>query len=62
MSSILCGADIHYRIQATDSVTVDLFAVSTNLADEEARPQTSFLKDRAPMPGRSIRLGVRTSF
>ena len=61
-SYVLWGADIRYRIQATDSVTADLFAVGTNLADEEARPHTSFLKDRAPMPGRSIRLGVRTSF
>ncbi len=61
-SYLLWGADIRYRIQATDSATVDLFAVGTNLADEEARPHTSFLKDMAPMPGRSIRFGIRTSF
>ena len=61
-SYVLWGAEIHYSVQATDSVTVDLFAVGTNLDNEEARPLTSFLKDRATMPGRSVRLGVRTSF
>lgn len=46
----------------SDTETVDLFAVATNLGDEEARPHTSFMKDLDPMPGRSVRLGVRTSF
>jgi iron complex outermembrane receptor protein len=55
-SYIRWGAEIHYSVHATDSVSVDLFAVSTNLADEEERPQTSFLKDRVPMPNRSVRL------
>ena len=34
----------------------------TNLTDTEARVHTSFLKDIAPRPGRSIALGVRGSF
>ena len=55
-SYIRWGAEIQPSVHATDSVSVDLFAVSTNLADEEARPQTSFLKDRVPMPNRSVRL------
>ena len=61
-SYVFLGAEIHYRVQATDSVTVDLFAVSTNLAYEEACPQTSFLKDSTPMPGRSIGLGFEPPF
>jgi iron complex outermembrane receptor protein len=61
-SYTLWNADVRYRIFATDTTTVDLFAIATNLGDEEARPNTSFLKDLAPMPGRSVRLGLRTSF
>ena len=61
-SYTLLNADVRYRIRATDTTTVDLFAIATNLGDEEARPNTSFLKDLAPMPGRSFRLGLRTSF
>lgn len=61
-SYTLWNADVRYRFFATDTTTVDLFAIATNLTDEEARPNTSFLKDLAPMPGRSVRLGLRTSF
>ncbi|MBC2607839.1 TonB-dependent receptor [Pelagicoccus albus] len=61
-SYFLWGADLLYRIQTTDSVTVDLFAIGSNLGDEEARAHTSYLKDLAPMPGRSVKLGVRTRF
>ena len=61
-SYFLWGADARYRFQETDSVTIDLFAVGTNLGDEEARPHTSFLKGIAPMPGRSIKFGLLTSF
>lgn len=38
------------------------FAKARNLTDEEARVHTSFLKDLAPLPGRSFVLGVRASF
>ena len=61
-SYTLWNADVRYRIRASETVTVDLFAAAHNLGDEEARPHTSFLKDLAPMPGRNLRLGVRTSF
>ena len=61
-SYTLWNADVRYRIRASETVTVDLFAAAHNLGDEEARPNTSFLKDLAPMPGRNLRLGVRTSF
>lgn len=61
-SYFLWGADARYRIQATDTATVDLFVIGRNLGDEEARPHSSFLKDLAPMPGRNIEMGVRTRF
>lgn len=39
-----------------------LFLHGNNLANEEARPHTSFLRDEAPLPGRALTLGIRSSF
>ncbi len=39
-----------------------LFLDGRNLTDQEAREHASFLKDVAPLPGRSIRLGVAYRF
>ncbi|MDZ7734756.1 MAG: TonB-dependent receptor [Gammaproteobacteria bacterium] len=39
-----------------------LFLRGTNLLNEDARRHTSFLKDRAPLPGRSAIAGIRVSF
>ena len=33
-----------------------------NLTDELARAHTSFLKDELPLPGRSVRFALSTSF
>jgi iron complex outermembrane recepter protein len=43
-------------------VTYDLFVRGSNLTNEDARVHTSFLKDIAPLPGRSITFGLRASF
>lgn len=43
-------------------INCNLFARGTNLLNEEARRHTSFLKDRAPLPGRSAMVGLRVSF
>lgn len=40
----------------------NVFVEGRNLADEEAREHASFLKDLAPLPGRSFRLGVGYRF
>ncbi|GAA4869575.1 TonB-dependent receptor [Luteimonas vadosa] len=40
----------------------ELFLDGSNLLDQEARPHTSFLKDLAPLPGRSVTAGVRVFF
>ncbi len=40
----------------------EFFLRGTNLANEEARPHTSFVKELAPLPGRSFTAGVRLAF
>lgn len=57
----IIDANVSYftSIQGYD---VEIFARGRNLADEEARVHTSFLKDLAPLPGRSVMLGVRANF
>jgi iron complex outermembrane receptor protein len=44
------------------SVQYTLFARGRNMLDEEARRATSFLKDRAPLPGASAVVGIRVTF
>lgn len=39
-----------------------LFVQGRNLLDETIRPHTSFVKDRVPLPGRSVLAGVRARF
>ena len=42
--------------------TVSLFARASNLLDEEIRRHISFIKDEAPLPGRSGIFGMRISY
>jgi len=42
--------------------TFHLFIKGTNLLDEDARRSTSLVKDVAPLPGRSVTVGLRASF
>lgn len=39
-----------------------VFLRANNLLDEDAQRHTSFLKDRAPLPGRSVMLGVQLNY
>lgn len=57
----LLGFTLGYCLQ-TRQATYDLFVRGSNLADEEARLHTSFLKDIAPLPGRAFTAGVSASF
>lgn len=57
----LYGADATYRFSLA-KVQWELFAQGTNLANQDARISTSFLKEIAPLPGRNLSLGVRLSF
>ncbi|MEX2515869.1 MAG: TonB-dependent receptor, partial [Gammaproteobacteria bacterium] len=43
-------------------VETRLFLRGTNLLDEDARRHNSFIKDRAPLSGRSGIIGLRASF
>ena len=55
------NAMIGYRF-FLGQVIADLFVRGTNLTDEEARDNISFLKDVAPLPGRDFALGLRVAF
>lgn len=50
-----------YRL-AWSPVGLELFARGTNLLDENARKSTSFIAAYAPLPGRSLHLGMRAKF
>lgn len=54
--------DVHlslvYGLQFQSSA-LELFLNGNNLTDDEQRLHTSFIKDLAPQPGRSVELGVR---
>lgn len=60
-SYALIGVSATYRL-TLDRMVIDLFVRGTNLGDEEARMHTSFLKEVAPLPGRSVTLGLRAAF
>jgi iron complex outermembrane receptor protein len=49
----------HFRIGPT---YVDAYLRGYNLTDEEARDHLSFLKEVLPLPGRSVIVGLRTTF
>lgn len=57
----LLNANVSCTISA-GRVTYELFARGSNLADVTAREHTSFLKEFAPLPGRSVLAGIRATF
>jgi iron complex outermembrane recepter protein len=57
----LLNASVSYRIKSGPTQW-DLFLRGTNLTNQEARMHTSFLKDVAPLAGRSITAGIRMNF
>lgn len=58
----LLAADLSYRWIAADDTTTTLYLRGRNLLDEEARRHVSFLKDVAPLPGRTLVVGVTLRF
>lgn len=58
----LVSANLAWHRDTASGNALELFVDGTNLLDEEARPHTSFLKDLAPLPGRSLSAGVRLFF
>ncbi|MDZ7736883.1 MAG: TonB-dependent receptor [Gammaproteobacteria bacterium] len=57
----LLDAGISYTLAGTPAET-RLFLRGSNLLDEDARRHTSFIKDRAPLAGRSALAGINVSF
>ncbi len=57
----LLDASVSYRFDL-GSQQLTAYIKGQNLTDRDVRPHTSFLKDIAPLPGRSVALGVRGSF
>ena len=53
------GIDYNMTLGEVDTT---LYATVTNLFNEEARNHVSFLKDKAPLPGRSLMVGLRSRF
>ncbi len=55
-------AGAEYRLPLSGSGEMVLFAKLKNITDEEIRLSTSFLREVAPEPGRSIEAGLRLRF
>jgi len=51
-----------YKHQNVGFGQLKYFLKVNNLFDQEARVHSSFIKDKAPLPGASVKMGVRWSF
>ncbi len=58
----LMNFEVSYRIKKTRSSGVRVFLQGRNLLNEEIRVHTSFLKNFAPLPGRTLVVGFRGDF
>jgi iron complex outermembrane receptor protein len=54
--------DVERVVELGNGLQLSLFARLDNLLDEDIRHHTSFLKDIAPLPGRSATIGARLEF
>lgn len=57
----LLDAELNYAF-ASQLGDMALFLKGSNLTNEDARVHASFLKDRAPLPGRNVNIGLRGKF
>ena len=55
-------AGIEYTLKAAADVTTKLFLRGNNLLNQDMRVATSYIKDYAPLPGRSFVAGLRANF
>jgi iron complex outermembrane recepter protein len=58
----LVNAHLSYTIDASTRASWEVFADANNLTNQTARLATSYIKDLAPLPGRSLAFGVRAFF
>jgi len=57
----MLSASANYYLDLGD-VDMTIYIKGDNLTDQEGRVHSSYLKDEAPLPGRSVSLGVRARF
>ena len=57
----MVNASVDYAVNIGSTYST-LYLKATNLLDKQARSHVSFLKDIAPLPGRSIMVGIRSAF
>lgn len=55
-------AGIEYTLRAAPEVRTNLFVRANNLLNQDMRVATSYIKDFAPLPGRSFVAGLRANF
>lgn len=58
----LVNAHVSYTVDQTDTTSWEFFVDGTNLTNQTARLATSYIKDKAPLPGRAVAFGVRAFF
>ena len=58
----MINADVNWTITTPGGTAFEVFVIGTNLADEDARKHTSFVKNSLPLPGRNISAGFRSHF
>lgn len=61
-SFALVNAHLSYTLDSGDTTSWEFFADGNNLTNQTARLSTSYIKDKAPLPGRTIAFGVRAFF
>jgi iron complex outermembrane receptor protein len=57
----LLGVSLTYKLKIAGTQTL-LYLRGDNLTNQEARNATSIIRDIAPLPGRSVKVGFRTLF
>jgi len=55
-------AGLSYRMRHASQRTTTLFVQANNLLNQDMRVHTSFIKNSAPLPGRSLVAGLRSDF
>ncbi len=55
-------AGVEYTLKAGADVATKLFLRGSNLLNQDMRVATSYIKDYAPLPGRTFTAGLRASF
>ena len=58
----MLNATLSYRFNIGQAKTVEVYMRGTNLLNELAFVHTSFVKDQAPLRGRSVAIGMRHAF